>query len=104
MTKTTLLDPTGEHEVVARKKAPKPIALDGITVGVLDIGKLRGDVFLEQLHSGEVFGGPSWVLLSDAAAVALVVTLVTGYWLWLAPKRGRGAPTRAAAASPGPLR
>ena len=49
MTKTTLLDPTGEHEVVARKKAPKPTALDGITVGVLDIGKLRGDVFLDRL-------------------------------------------------------
>jgi len=45
----TLLNPTGEHEVVARKKAPKPITLDGITVGVLDIGKLRGDVFLDRL-------------------------------------------------------
>ena len=49
MKTTTLLDPTGEHEVVARKKAPKPIALDGITVGVLDIGKLRGDVFLDRV-------------------------------------------------------
>ena len=49
MTKTMLLDPTGEHEVVARKKAPRPVTLDGITVGVLDIGKLRGDVFLDRL-------------------------------------------------------
>ncbi len=49
MTKTTLLDPTGEHEIVVRKKAPKPVTLDGITVGVLDIGKLRGDVFLDRI-------------------------------------------------------
>jgi hypothetical protein len=63
---------------------------------VLHVGP-RGDVFLEKVHSGEVFGGPRWVLLSDAAAGALVVTLVTGYWLWLAPKRGRGAPARATA-------
>ena len=49
MMTTTLLNPTGEHAVVARKKAPKPVTLDGITVGVLDIGKLRGDVFLDRL-------------------------------------------------------
>jgi hypothetical protein len=49
MTKTTLLDPTGEHAVVARRKAPKPTTLEGITVGLLDIGKLRGDVFLDRI-------------------------------------------------------
>ena len=49
MTMTTLIDPTGEHEIAARKKAPKPITLDGITVGVLDIGKARGDVFLDRI-------------------------------------------------------
>ena len=46
---TTLLNPTGEHEVVARKKPARPATLDAITVGVLDIGKLRGDVFLDRL-------------------------------------------------------
>ena len=51
---TTLLDPTGEHEVVARKKAAKPLTLDGITVGVLDIGKARGDIFLDRV--AERFG------------------------------------------------
>lgn len=45
----------------------------------------RNDVFLEKLHSGEVFGD-GWVLLSDLAAVALVLALVSGYWLWLYPK------------------
>jgi hypothetical protein len=48
MTNATLLDPTGEHEVVARQKAARPATLEGITVGVLDIGKARGDVFLDR--------------------------------------------------------
>ena len=34
---------------MARKKPGKPATLDGITVGVLDIGKARGDVFLDRL-------------------------------------------------------
>ena len=46
---TTLLDPTGEHQIAARRKAPKPATLAGITVGVLDIGKARGDVFLDRV-------------------------------------------------------
>ena len=46
---TTLLDPTGEHQVTHRKKAPKPVSLEGRTVGLLDIGKPRGDVFLNRL-------------------------------------------------------
>ena len=46
---STLLDPTGEHHVTVRKKAQKPLSLDGRTVGLLDIGKARGDVFLNRL-------------------------------------------------------
>ena len=51
---------------------------------VLHVGE-RGDVFLEKLHSGEIFGSRG-VLLSDAGAVALTLLLVTGYWLWLRPR------------------
>lgn len=46
---TTFLDPTGEHQVVARKKAQRPKSFDGITVGILDIGKTPGEVFLNRL-------------------------------------------------------
>src|SRR5262249_37743476 len=42
----------------------------------------RNDVFLEKLHSGEIFG-KRWVLLSDFAALGLVVALISGVWLWL---------------------
>ena len=49
MENRTLLDPTGEHQVSAKKKAPRPKSLEGITIGLLDIGKARGDVFLNRL-------------------------------------------------------
>lgn len=57
---------------------------------VLHVGS-RGDVFLEKVHSGEVMGS-NWILLSDLAAIALVLTLVTGYWLWVAPRLRHRAP------------
>ena len=45
----TLLDPTGERGSVERPRAPRPAALDGQVVALLDITKPRGEVFLEQL-------------------------------------------------------
>lgn len=54
---------------------------------VLHVGP-RNDVFLEKLHSGEIFGD-GWTLLSDVAAIALAVLVISGLWLWLYP-RARG--------------
>ena len=48
-TPTILLDPTGERGSVERPRAPRPLSLAGQVVGLLDISKPRGDVFLEQL-------------------------------------------------------
>lgn len=45
------LDPTGEAEPVARSLAPRPASLEGLAVGLLDISKPRGDVFLDHLES-----------------------------------------------------
>ena len=90
----------GFVKVRMRDASSTEVTVDLASGRVLHVGP-RGDVFLEKLHSGEIFGGLRWVLLSDAAAIGLVITLVTGYWLWLAPKlphrrtpRG-GAPGRA---------
>lgn len=58
--------------------------LDLVSGAVLEVGT-RNDVFLEKLHSGEIFGD-GWILLSDLAAVILIVLLVSGYWLWLYPR------------------
>ena len=44
-----LLDPTGELEPVQRWPQAKPVSLAGLTVGLLDISKARGDVFLDRL-------------------------------------------------------
>lgn len=60
------------------------VTVDLASGRVLHVG-LRNDVFLEKLHSGEIFGGQG-VLLSDLAAVALAVLLISGYWLWLYPR------------------
>jgi hypothetical protein len=46
---TTLLDPTGERHPVERAGAPRLPALAGRTVGLLDISKPRGNVFLDRV-------------------------------------------------------
>jgi hypothetical protein len=45
----TLLDPTGERRPTERPRAPRPQALAGQVVALLDISKPRGDVFLDRL-------------------------------------------------------
>ncbi|MCP5153020.1 MAG: hypothetical protein H6983_02560 [Ectothiorhodospiraceae bacterium] len=49
MNETILLDPTSEQSPARRERRTPPAALDGLTVALLDIGKARGDVFLQQL-------------------------------------------------------
>ena len=46
---TTLLDPTSERTPGTRERAPRPSSLDGKTIGLLDITKARGDVFLDRV-------------------------------------------------------
>ena len=49
MSLDSLLDPTGEREAVSLPRMARPTSLDGLTVGVLDISKVRGDVFVEEV-------------------------------------------------------
>ena len=46
---TVLLDPTAERNPTQIPRLARPERLDGMTVGVLDIAKARGDVFLDRL-------------------------------------------------------
>lgn len=46
-----LLDPTGETAPARRQPLGKPQSLAGLTLGLLDISKSRGDVFLERLEA-----------------------------------------------------
>jgi hypothetical protein len=46
---TTLLDPTSEQRATTRARAARPASLEGVTIGILDITKARGDVFCDQI-------------------------------------------------------
>lgn len=46
-----LLDPTSEHGAARREPREKPSSLSGLTVGLLDISKARGDVFLDRIDA-----------------------------------------------------
>ena len=45
-----LLDPTSERAPVARALRARPASFDGLTVGILDISKARGDIFLDRIE------------------------------------------------------
>jgi len=45
-----LLDPTSERRVVERTRVPRVATLEGAVVGLLDISKPRGDVFLDRIE------------------------------------------------------
>ncbi len=51
----TVLDPTGEQQPAGRPRALRPPSLAGLVVGLLDISKPRGDVFLDRVE--EVLAG-----------------------------------------------
>ena len=47
---TTILDPTAERSVAARPRLARPESLEGLKIGLLDIAKTNGDVFLDRLE------------------------------------------------------
>lgn len=48
---TTVLDPTNESRPATRRLLDRPASLDGQVVGLLDISKPRGDVFLDRIET-----------------------------------------------------
>ena len=46
-----VLDPTGERSPAARARLPRLASLEGRRIGLLDISKARGDVFLDRVES-----------------------------------------------------
>ena len=58
MNPRVVLDPTSERQVANRQLLERPVSLAGLTVGLLDISKPRGDIFLNRLEQ----------LLSEAGA------------------------------------
>jgi hypothetical protein len=54
---TLILDPTSERRVATRELLRRPASLDGKRIGLLDISKPRGDVFLDQIERRLSDGG-----------------------------------------------
>ncbi len=52
-----LVDPTSERTPATRTLNPRPASLDGLTVGLLDISKPRGNVLLDRLEARLVEDG-----------------------------------------------
>ena len=61
MTTRYVLDPTSERELAERQRLARPGSIAGTTIGLLDIAKPRGNIFLDQLE----------VRLRDAGAKVL---------------------------------
>jgi hypothetical protein len=47
---TQVLDPTNEAKPAARQRVKRPASLEGLTVGLLDISKPRGDLFMNRIQ------------------------------------------------------
>ena len=45
-----VLDPTGGRTVETRERLPRPSSMEGKMVGLLDISKPRGNIFLDRLE------------------------------------------------------
>ena len=45
-----LLDPTNERRPGQRSRQPRPVSLVGCTIGLLDISKMRGHLFLDEVE------------------------------------------------------
>jgi hypothetical protein len=54
-----VLDPTGERQVAERQRRPRPESVVGRRIGLLDISKPRGDVFLDRLEARLTEAGAS---------------------------------------------
>ena len=58
---TQLLDPTSERSPTARPRAPRLGGVEAKTIGLLDIAKARGDVFLDRIEQHLVDRGATVV-------------------------------------------
>ena len=78
---TWLRDPTAETEAVMRARRAPPKSLDGLTVGLFDIGKTRSDEFLNRIEQrltergirSQRFGKPTNAKVASAGIVERVV-------------------------------
>ena len=51
LTERVILDPTGEQALVQRERIPRRRTIESLTIGLFDISKARGDIFLDRLET-----------------------------------------------------
>jgi len=59
MSNRFVLDPTSERHVTERRRLDRPAGIAGLRVGLLDISKPRGDVFLDRIEARLADAGAS---------------------------------------------
>ena len=47
----TILDPTNESKPATRQLLARPSSIKGLTIGLLDISKPRGNLFLNRIET-----------------------------------------------------
>ncbi|MFT5195842.1 MAG: hypothetical protein ACI9EW_001598 [Cellvibrionaceae bacterium] len=57
MNSNILLDPTAELTSAHRNRLPRPDSIKDKTIGLLDISKARGDIFLDRIEAQLVAAG-----------------------------------------------
>ena len=45
-----ILDPTSERSPATRERLARPASIKGLTVGLLDISKARGNIYLDRIE------------------------------------------------------
>jgi len=71
------------------------VQVDGATGNLLHVERRRSD-FIEGIHDGSVLddyfnttGNPIKLIYTTVMGLALLLFTITGFWLWLGPKRMR---------------
>ena len=49
-TSRVILDPTSERSPATRERLARPASIKGLTVGLLDISKARGNIYLDRIE------------------------------------------------------
>ena len=77
-----LRDPTAETSAIKRPRVKPPASLDGLTIGLFDIGKTRSDEFLDHVEKRLVerglkvrrYGKPTNAKVASAELMQKVAT------------------------------
>ena len=104
MSQRVVLDPTSERAVALRPRRPRIATLDGVTVGLLDISKPRGEGIVCRSGREEALRGRKFVVAGGEALECEAPASRTGYRVYRSGARGGGPVESAGEVAPGGAR